>query len=261
MATLINLKCAFVFSFVFFALTLLNWPSIAQADDISVQGSSGTWNDVSGGTALQGTGTNQIYWGASEQTKAEKSSLLFTAPSPTIYPVTLGQTFDLGTWTYINDVIPVGAGIKSATLNIATSFDIDGTLIKIPLTFDITHTETPNIPSKCLPGSSTVCDDSNTFTNNHSQSYTYTINGDKYTIDILGFFSNGQLAQQILTGENEKSSAVLEAIITETNVPLGVPEPSTYLILGSTMIMTLWSVMKGKKTQGVQNNFKIKTLS
>lgn len=247
MKTLDNIKKCAVHGFVLLVLAFLTLPSNSQAAQ-SVQGVSGTWSNVTGGENLQGIGTNQIYWGANDQTKSEKSSYQYLAPNPMIFPVTLGQTFDLGTWTFINGVIPIGSGITGATLNITASFDINGTLIaNLPFSYNLLHDETPNIPGQCPPGSVSVCDDVDTFTNNQAHSTLVTVNGQEYNIDVLGFMVNGQLATQFLTSENKNSSAVLEAIITTVNTP----EPSTYLMLGSTMVIALFALRQRNKRQCV----------
>jgi hypothetical protein len=244
MKQLTNIKKFVSSGYLLPTLAILFWPLTIQAAD-SVQGISGTWGNVQGGTYIQGNGTSQIYWGGQSQTKSAKSSFEFTAPSPTIFPITLGQTFDLGTFTAINGVIPINAGITGATLTVDVSFNIGGTLIQnLPFVFNLAHDETPNIPGNCLPGSNSACDDKTTFLNNHSQSEVFTINGQQYTIDITGFFANGQLAQQFMVPENKTSSAILEGIITTAGV--NVPEPSTYLILGSTMAITMFALRQRK---------------
>lgn len=228
--------------FLLLILAILAWPSLSQAA-VSVQGVSGKWSNVTGGANVQGSGSNQIYWGAQSQTKNQKSSYKFDAPAPTIFPVTIGQSFNLGTFTHFNKVIPTTAGITGATLNVKISFNINGTLLQnLPFTFNFQHTETPNLPGKCPPGSASVCDDIVTFTNNHSKSNIFTINGQQYTIDISGFMVNGQLVQKFFTQENKTNVAQLQAIITAVHAP----EPSTYLILGSTLMLTMFALRQRK---------------
>lgn len=226
------------FTLCFLACFLIMTTAFAA---ISVEGVQGKWKNVQGGTFVQETGTKQIYWGGQNQTKSQKSSYRFDKPVPTIFPVAIGQPFILGTFTHFNHVIPIGSGIQSADLKVKISFNIDGTLLKnLPFTFTFNHNETPNIAGKCPAGSLSVCDDIVSFTNNHSQSTVITINGQQYTIDITGFMVNGNLVQQFLTQENKTNIAQLQAVITT----VGVPEPSTYLMLGSTLAIALFAMRK-----------------
>lgn len=228
-----------------FLLMVVFLPATTHAV-ISVQGVNGTWSGVTGGTYVEGTGTNQIYWGGESQSTDQKSSYLFEPASPSIFSVTLDQPFTIGKFTHINNVIPVGAGITGAQLNLLMSLNIDGTLLNnIPFTFNFQHNETPNVSGKCPPGSASVCDDIVTFTNNDPSANIFTVNGQQYTLTLSGFLVNGKQAQQFLTQEDKANKAYLEGVISLNHI--NVPEPSTYLLLGSTLGITLLGLRQRKR--------------
>lgn len=244
MKTFTSMKAFYTYGFMAIVAGLVMWPTHVKADDITVESISGTWSDIQAGKNLVGSGTNAIFWGGKNATDSQKSGYEFSAPSPVIFPVTLGQQFTVGTFTNFNQEIPIGTAITAATLTVDLSLDINGTLFNnLTFVYNFNHDETLNV-APCLPGASSVCDDKDTFTNNTAKTSVFTVDGKQYTLDLTGFFHNGVLATSYLTPEDSTNSAVLDAVITAVNV--GVPEPSTNLLLGSTLLITGWAIRQRK---------------
>lgn len=187
-------------------------------------------NPVDGGN-VSGSGTSLLKWGGTAQ---QFRSGYGYAPQPVIFPVTLGQEFTLGTFTHYNRVIPIGSGITAATFNGSLSLNIDGTQINnLNFSYNFLHNETPNFNGQCTGGSKSVCDDLNTITNNGSNQFSFTVGNINYVLTILGFKQNGVLTTQFSTPENQNSTLVLDAIITDAVI--SAPEPTLYLLLAATV--------------------------
>ena len=168
-------------------------------------------------------------WGAKT---TYRSGYKFTAASPSA--ITLGNPFSLGTFTHMNQLIPLNTAISAATLTTSLSLNIDGTPINQVFNFNFLHNETPNIINTCPAGSASICDDVVTLTNNSLITKDFIVKGKTYQFTLLGFQYNNQLLQSFLTKEKFNNSAILKAVITLKDVP--VPEPSTYLIMGSVLL-------------------------
>lgn len=222
----------------FFSLlaALLITPLFAFAS-VNVSNVSGNWISTQGGSNLEGVGTSQVRWGGSYQTFSEKSGYNFS-PNPTLFSVDPGVPFVLGTFTHVNQVIPIGSAITQATLDV--NFDIAANHFDFQYIFN--HNETPNIPGQCPPGSVSVCDDIVTAVKNPVSSQQINIDGQIYTLTIEGFQVNGNTFTNFLTQENMNSSAFLIGQLTL----VAVPEPSTYLLMGSVLGLALFFAKKKK---------------
>lgn len=220
---------------------LLVLPAISCAVDIT--NISGIWTSTTGGQNVTGVGTNQINWGGSSQTTAQKSGYNFT-PSPNLFDIQPGTDFVLGTFTHINKVIPSSRdAITQAVLSVTLS--IPNVINNLTLSYLFHHNETPNLAGHCPAGSVSVCDDIVTATSNPVVTKDFTLNGQLYTLTIKGFEVNGQTFTQFLTQENMNNTALLIADLTLVNVP----EPATYLVLGSTLGLVLFLKKRQLKTK------------
>jgi hypothetical protein len=209
---------------------------LAAADIITIDSVTGTWGSIIGGQNVSGAGTNSIFWGSAGD---ERSGYNFQGNAPPIFPVDINTPFNLGTFTHFNEPIPVGSAITGARLTTKVDLTINGVQQQgLTFVYDFLHNETPNVAGQCPPGSVSVCDDIVALTNNTPLSDSFFVNGVNYTINVSGFMIGGSTFTQFLTQENKTNSAILQASIASIGV--AVPEPSTYLIMGSTLLLAYW---------------------
>lgn len=208
---------------------------------------SGTWTSRTGGSNVQGIGTNTLSWGSPND---YRSAYKFTPASAAFFPITLNQTFDLGTFTHMNKLIPINTAITAATLSTKLNLNIDGTVTQQTFNFNFLHNETPNIAGTCPSGSASICDDIVTLTNNSLVSKDFVVDGKTYQFTLLGFYYNGSLLSSFLTKEKFNNNAILKGVITLKDIP--VPEPTTYLLLGSTLLVGLY--LKKRKGSAVKDS-------
>lgn len=220
------------------ALTILILSALAPIShvhsQISLVGVDGLWIDTDGGQNVNGVGTNQINWGI---TNGQQSGYVY-APASMVYPVdiTLGQNFNIATFTHNNFVIRRGTSVQGATLATNYSFLIDGQEIQISSVYDFLHNETNNTSPGC-------CDDIVTLVNNNPFSESKIIGEYEYTIEILGFQVDDELFMEIETRENQSNDATLVARVTR----VAIPEPSTYLLLSSMLVLVILAKRRVKK--------------
>jgi hypothetical protein len=209
---------------------------------IDITNISGTWTSVQGGANVTGLGTNSVYWGATYTPTSLKSGYGFTA-APNIYNVEPGSSFLLGTFTHYNQDIPANTAITKATLNTQLLLAVDSTPAAFyNFQYVFLHNETPNVAGQCPAGSVSICDDIVTIENNDARVNNVVINGQTYHLTIQGFQVNGgKTLSQFLTPEDATSSAQLIGSLS-----LVVPEPATYLVLGS-LACILVGLKKRKK--------------
>lgn len=208
------------------AMILCVWVSdnvlLAQS---SVTDIEGTWTSVDGGRNIQGVGTSSISWGF---TNGTQSGYIFE-PTPVAFPIEFGTPFELGTFTHNNFPIALRSGISGATLDTSFDFIINGTPVSSSTSFDFLHNETFNSSPGC-------CDDIVTAVNNIPSMNNFFVNGREYQLDILGFrVDGGDLLDYFQTKERQSNVAKLFAQVNE--VP--IPEPSTYLLLSSFLLVAL----------------------
>lgn len=183
------------------------------------------------GFNITGAGTNQLRWGGT--TTQFRSGYGFV-PTPVIFPIQLGQAFDVGTFTHMNRVIPVGAGITAVTFNGSINLNINGIQVNgLGFTYNFLHDETVNVASDLI-----------TIPNNGAIADVFTAGGNSYVLTILGFKQNGNLISSLTTPENQNNTAILQAILTQT--PVHAPEPSTYLLLSSVLSICYFIKRKQK---------------
>lgn len=202
--------------------------------DIVVTGIEGLWTEVDGGSNVSGLNTNSISWGV---TNGQKSGYIFQ-PSPVSFPVTPDTQFDLGTFTHNNFPISSG-GITGATLTTDFMFSIDSTPVSASMVYNFLHDETPNT------GGGGCCDDIVVAVNNNVFSDTFLIGGVEYQLNITGFkLDDGTVLSEFNTKEGQSNSATL---VAEINRSVPVPEPSTYLLLSSMLVLAMIVRKRSKK--------------
>ncbi len=191
----------------------------------SVTSISGIWTDVDGGRNVQGIGTSSISWG---YTNGSQSGYIFE-PTSVAFPIEFGTPFELGTFTHNNFPIALRSGISGATLDTSFNFLIKGTEVSHSMSYDFLHNETYNASPGC-------CDDIVTAVNNIPSMNTFFVNGTEYQLDILGFkVDGGEVLDFFQTVERKSNEAKLYAKVTE----IPIPEPSTYLLLSSFLLVAM----------------------
>ncbi len=197
---------------------------------VDVQSVTGTWQNAkeADGTLpsnfSSSGGGSTIHWGFPSNGD-NNSGYVFTSLAP-INNVALDTPFAIGTFTHLNFPI-TGDALVSVDLKVVESLLIDNVLTTFNATYNFLHDETPNV------GGGNCCPDVVTFQNNISTLGTFLINGQTYTIGLVGFSTspNGPLLSQFVTTEGRSNTATLYAQIS--NPQVFVPEPSTYLLLAS----------------------------
>jgi hypothetical protein len=162
-------------------------------------GSSGSWltarEEVTGGSYLQGIGTNQISWGISYYQGCQ-SAYRFDGVSSASVGLN-GSAFMLGSFTHFNYPI-LGPSIASA--NLAVTLNING--VNAQFSFSFRHIETPN---------QGVNRPDFVLVENAQSRETVVINGQHYALSIVGFWQNNQLVSQMVTMENQLNTAPIFA--------------------------------------------------
>lgn len=204
---------------------------------VSLVGVEGIWIDVEGGENVNGIGTSQINWGI---TNGQQSGYIF-APASQFYPidVTIGENFDLATFTHNNFVVGLNTSIQGATLATNFTFLVDGQQVQVSRVYDFTHIETPNIGSSC-------CDDFVLAVNNTPFTESITIGNYEYMFSVEGIRVDGELFSYFQTVENQANTGVFEAKVTR----VAIPEPSTYLLLSSMLVFAILIRRRAKQGAG-----------
>lgn len=221
------------------AITILIASALAPINQVHAQislvGVEGIWIDSEGGSNVNGIGTNQINWGI---TNGQQSGYIF-APTSLVYPVDVNfnENFDLATFTHNNFVIGRNTSIQGATLATNFTFLVDGEQVQVSRVYDFTHIETPNI------GGGNCCDDFVIAVNNTPFTESAVIGNYEYFFDIEGIRVDGELFSFFQTVENQENVGVLEAKVTR----VAIPEPSTYLLLSSMLVVALLARRRVKK--------------
>ncbi|MEM9772271.1 MAG: THxN family PEP-CTERM protein [Cyanobacteria bacterium P01_D01_bin.73] len=229
--------------------------SAAIAEAVSINRTTGFWTGVTGGSEIvygndDGVSTtfgdstvqaidgeNQARWGTpfidgaagDPNDHASKSGLGFEGVGST--DVEFGEVFQLGTLTHYNN--PIGSAGAASGASLDVEIDLGELGIK-NFDFDFEVEETPNSESieNCAYESDTPCADRISW-NSAFSTETFTVAGQKYTVELLGFrdSSDSELIQEFISQERRTSSVNLFARLTIAP-PAGVPEPASLLGVG-----------------------------
>ena len=205
----------------------------------------GEWFDVAliGGPALgftgNGTSSASARWGT--DTGSGRSGYDFQSiaiPQLTVSPPGGSAVTKIATFRHVNQPISAGTSITSAKLKFTTDVIVNGSYLDtVSFIYSFDHDETPNAANPCAYGpagqtgvNAFGCAD-RVQTIFNSQSEFFTIAGNNYALDVVGFMSGttGPTVTNFLTTER----AVNEAFILGRVVlySTAVPESSTWAML------------------------------
>lgn len=209
-------------------------PAWAFATSITLDNPTATFHDTVGGSNHQyssngctGATDCEVRWGTPVG-NTDASGLRFdsfTAPLNT----NTGTAFNLGDLTHFN--WPVNGGTAASGTQLSFGFTItDPNLGPQTFLFSFNIDETPN-ETPCVYPSNTPCADKITF-GNATSTTVFNINGDVYTLYLLGFGSDANnLSNEFITQENLNNVTSLWAKIDLYQQPVGVPEPNALLMM------------------------------
>lgn len=230
------------------AAALFGYSVAAQAVPVVISGITGTWYDANPGanitaTAGQGTANPRVRWGGAANNIDSGSGYNFqaVASANANVPPSPSPNFDLGDFTHVNLPIPSGTSITSIKLDLNANINIDGNnLGNRSFQFLFTHFETPNADNPCADGNpngtppnQNGCADRVTVSFlNTSESFD--INGDIYTINIVGFRIGNNTFTEFWTAENALNTATLVANVTLRSAV--IPEPGALALAGIALL-------------------------
>ena len=169
----------------------------------------------------------------------------------------LGQTFNVGTFTHNNNPI-FAPSLNTAELTVNSQIVVKqgatelGTFNVVSV-FDFAHWETVNNADPCADGGANGsgvnvngCADRVTFTTNVGQSTGFEVGGVEYILNLTGFLINGSVADEFWTTEAASNPAFLKgAVVDRTTV---VPIPAAAWLFGSALIGAVGLGRRNKKT-------------
>lgn len=218
------------------AVVSLSSPAFAAS--LTITSVTGVWQDASIG--VSGEDTSAISWG---KPAGHGQSAYAFDPTETDFTAQEDETFVLGTFTHFNNPIygPFLSGV-----DLALEFTIEGLADPISTVFSFGHWETLNSANPCANGEANKtgvnvsgCADRVTATVNEGLSEVFTIDSIAYSLDVSGFFHDGELMTAFWTQERMANSAELVASFSAIKGTVPPPPPpvvplpaSAFLLLG-----------------------------
>lgn len=205
----------------------------------------GEWINVAliGGPALEftgnGTANASVRWGT--DTGFGRSGYDFEAlaiPQLNVTPPGGSAVTKIATFRHVNQPISAGTSITSAKLKFTTDVFVNGSFLNtVSFIYDFDHDETPNAASPCAYGpagqtgvNENGCAD-RVRTIFNSQSEFFTIDGNDYALDVVGFLvgTPPTTVTNFLTKEREVNEAfILGRVVLYSSA---VPESATWAML------------------------------
>jgi len=214
---------------IFLSAVLLSAAGSAQALTINVSVIQAAWGNVviDDPNTLAGVGTNEITWNM-PSSDGDHSSFRFD--SSAALSTQMNTAFSLGEFTYANYPV-LGESLDSAELYMNAVLNIDGTVItanplSVPFSLHL-------LSGNC--GNPNCTRDQVKLKGTKSIGI-FNVGGMEYSLDILGFMTNGQLKNVLHVFDNDQSTASLIAQFTA----VAIPEPGTFGLLLGGFSALLW---------------------
>ena len=199
-----------------------------QAGAISLNLSSGSWNQIVGGSEIvyQTVGSeSQVRWGIPLDGggTSQKSGLGFTGVGPSTFG--LGEIFQVGQLRHFNNVISLETAASAVNLSLFLNFDNPVATQSFNLNLQIE--ETANDSGTCAYFSIEPCADKISISQ-ASMSNQFSVAGINYTLQLLGFSltPGGAPINEFISQEGGTNEALLFAKVTAAGSEQ-VPEPAT----------------------------------
>ncbi|CAA9350897.1 hypothetical protein AVDCRST_MAG84-2862 [uncultured Microcoleus sp.] len=219
-----------------------------QAGAISLNLSSGSWNQTVGGSGIvyqTVASETQVRWGIpfNGGGTSQKSGLGFTGVGPSTFG--LGEIFQVGQLRHFNNVTFLGTAASAVNLSLSLNFDNPVATQSFNLNLQIE--ETPNELGSCAYFSITPCADKISISET-SVSNQFSVAGIDYTLRLLGFSltPGGVPINQFISQEGGTNQALLFAKVTAAE-PEPVPEPATLAGTAVWLLAARWAVGNKRK--------------
>ena len=219
-----------------------------QAGAISLNLSSGSWNQPVGGSGIvyQTVGSeNQVRWGNPFYGGGTslKSGLGFTGVGPSTFG--LGEIFQVGQLRHFNNVVSGGTAASGVNLSLFLNFDDPAAIQSFNLKLEID--ETTNEVGTCAYFSIDPCADKISISQ-ASMSNQFSVAGTDYTLQLLGFSltPGGTPINEFISQEGGTNEALLFAKVTAAGSE-PVPEPATIAGTALWLVAARWAVGNKRK--------------
>jgi hypothetical protein len=218
-----------------------------QAGAISLNLSSGSWNQPVGGSGIvyqTVASETQVRWGtpAYGGGTSLKSGVGFTGVGPSTFG--LGEIFQVGQLRHFNNAI--SGGTAASAVNLSLSLNFDNPVATQSFNLNLQIDETPN-GGTCAYFSITPCADKISISET-SLSNQFSVAGIDYTLQLLGFSltPGGVPINEFISQEGGTNQALLFAKITAAE-PEPVPEPATLAGTALWLLAARWAVGNKRK--------------
>jgi len=219
-----------------------------QAEAISLNLSSGSWNETVGGSGIvyqTVASETQVRWGIrfGGGDTSQKSGLGFTGVGPSTFG--LDEIFQVGQLRHFNNVI--SAGTAASAVNLSLYLNFDNPIATQSFNLNLQIEETLNRLGGCAYFSITPCADK-IYISETSLSNQFSVAGIDYTLQLLGFSltPGGVPINQFISQEGGTNQALIFAKVTATEAE-PVPEPATVAGTALWLLAARWAVGNKRK--------------